>query len=680
MAAFRSFAAALCRPFAAIGSVLPRSVAAALLAIVLVSLSACNSISYVQRNSPANPYKDYETENQRNASVLGMGEPISQRQMAANATFTLSGQYDTETVLQKLAGTYNVAVRWGNGVRRSRHKTVLMNNLTFDEARSYIEDVFDIQIIKEGERRLLVLPSASEPRLASFNPGPNVSLSQALRGLAEQCNYNLVITENKDKLSSARITTNLKDVTCYDAFEALLTPFGLSLINAGDYVTIGGLPQRQWTVNLYEPERDENISVNYSTDFSSGNSSSSGSSSSSSGSDGSSTAAGGSNSVKVHYQRNLWVDLEDDLNQLIKSNCTQHSEDVQTVGMPSSAQLLPPPTSSNSKDKDKSSTASNTNMFMPIPASTPNAQQSSSADNDSDSNRCGYVRINKSVGLVQMRAPRSVLEEASDIINRVQEIASRRLLLEARVLAVSRTRNFDQRARLRVGGEQGGAALSGSFIGSITSALSRDLATYTAPNLTTVGGISAEGPNLDAVIGLLEQYGTTYELMHPMMELMDRQRATLIDGRNEKYFIIQSTTTTGTATSTASDVQERNQFIGLQFSATAQISDNPSEPNTISLQIPITSLAKTVDIPGGVSGTTAGVAPVANTRLIDQKVRIRDGEIKVIGGLTKTVAVDTESGIPLLREVPALGKLANEQGISFEEVEFVVLLQVKRLN
>ena len=76
----------------------------------------------------------------------------------------------------------------------------------------------------------------------------------------------------------------------------------------------------------------------------------------------------------------------------------------------------------------------------------------------------------------------------------------------------------------------------------------------------------------------------------------------------------------------------------------------------------------------------AGVAPIANTRLIDQKVRIRDGEIKVIGGLTKTVAVDSESGVPLIRDIPALGKLANEEGITFEEVEFVVLLQVKRLN
>jgi transcriptional regulator with GAF, ATPase, and Fis domain len=71
---------------------------------------------------------------------------------------------------------------------------------------------------------------------------------------------------------------------------------------------------------------------------------------------------------------------------------------------------------------------------------------------------------------------------------------------------------------------------------------------------------------------------------------------------------------------------------------------------------------------------------IANTRLIDQKIRIRDGEVKVIGGLTRTLAVDTESGVPILRDIPVAGKMLNSQNISYENVEFVVLLQVRRLN
>ncbi|RYG61570.1 MAG: hypothetical protein EON60_03070 [Alphaproteobacteria bacterium] len=650
-----------------VGSIMSVSTASRLAgvsALVLLgaSLASCNGISYAQRNSPANSYKDFRPENSKNASVLGMGEPITSRQAAANATITMSGQYDLSEVMQRIAGTYNTAVRWGNGARREKRTNVVMNGLSFDEARNYIEDSFDVQIIKEGERRLLVLPSASEPRLASFSPGNNVSLSQAVRGLAEQCNYNLVINENREQINRIRVTANLKNVTCYDAFEALLNPHGLSIIDAGDYMTIGGLPQRQWTLNLYEPQRNEQVEVNYSSDFSADSGGSSGSSGSSGGSSGSSgsQSAGGSTKVSILYERNLWKSIEDDLNELIKSNCPSPLDAGDAV-QPDAA-ILPPPTGSE-QDPDLLQPVQTQSVAATDPTGQPVAPN------------CGYVRINSSVGLIQMRAPRAVLDEANEIITRVADVASRRLLLEARVLAVSRTRNFNQMANFQVGRRDNGTTTATSYNGSVTAALNNALATFTGgSNMSTIGGVVVRNNNLDAIISLLENYGTTYELMHPMMELMDRQRATLIDGRNEKYYIPNTETVTGTATSSSQSFEERNQFLGLQFSATAQISDSPDEPHTVSLQIPITSLAKEIIMP-----STSATVPIANTRLIDQKVRIRDGEIKVIGGLTKTIAVDTESGVPLIRDIPALGKLANQEGIQYENVEFVILLQVRRL-
>jgi hypothetical protein len=647
-----------------------------------LAFAGCNSLSKAQRDSPANAFKDYRSDQANQNSVIGIGEPISVRQAAANATLTLSGQYMLDEVMRRVAGTYNLAVRWGNGVQQDKRQELVIKNLTFDEARNYIEDVYGVQIIKEGERRLLVLPSASAPRITEFSPGENVTLALALHGLAEQCNSNLIINENKNQLASIRVTTRLRDMTCHDAYEALLTPHGLSVIDKGDYITVGGLPQRQWAVNLFEPVRNEDVEVSYSSDFSGGNS---GGSSGSSG-----MTAGGTNKVKIRYERDLWKDMKTDLEELVKNSCSAEpadviSQDVEdaapvATGNKSQQALLPPPNGANPDQALMTGGAISTNSSKPV-VSTP----SSEANNDPG--KCGYVRVNPSVGLVQMRAAQSVLEEANEIIQRTENIANRRILLEARVLAVSRNRNYDQKGSLRFAnanpGDNGiGIGAPGSIASTLSSLLSRNSMTgfgSTAGSLS-LGGVRVANNNLDAVVGLLERYSTTYQLMHPVMELMDRQRATLIDGTNEKYFIVKSTTTTGTATSTATDVEERSQFLGLQFSASAQISDDPTEPHTISLQIPITSSDRNVAIPGGVSGTDAGVAPIANTRLIDQKVRIRDGEIKAIGGLTTTVATDAESGLPVLRDVPVLGKLGNEENIAYRQVEFVILLQVRRLN
>lgn len=651
-----------------------RNVANTLVLASAVVLAGCGDSSFTQRESPANSYKDYREVNQNNSAVIGVGKPISSRQMKANATINIKGDYDLDTVMEKIAGNYNVAIRWGAGVRRSVGKSVVINTLTFDEARSYIEDVFDVQIIREGDRRLLVMPSASEPRLKVFNPGDGVTLAQAIKGLAEQCNYNLVISENKAQLSTIRVTSSLKNVTCSDAFDALLNPHGLSLVNEGEYYTVGGLPQRQWTVELYEPERTEELEVNASSDFSSAGSE-----------DGGSTAsAGGRNTVTVSYERNLWKDLEEDLQGIIDASCDPRAFELSSSGSDSSAAaLLPPPEDTSSTGGDGAAAADSSAAAADAAAAAPVAS-ASSGESMGDAEKvvkCGYVRINKSVGLVQMRGSRAVLEQANEVIRRVQDIASRRILLEARVLAVTRRRNFDQKGKIGAGfgdpneNDNFGIATQGS----ITATIADEIASLSDSG-TGTGGLLYRSKNLDAIVSLLERYGTTYELMHPMLELMDRQRATLIDGRNEKYFIVQTTTDSET-NSTSSGVQERNQFLGLQFSAAAQVSGDPETPHTISLQIPITSQAGTVAIPlGDASGSTAGVAPIANTRLIDQKVRVRDGEIKVIGGLTKTLAVDTEKGIPLLREIPAFGKLANEESLTYEQVEFVVLLQVRRLD
>jgi type II secretory pathway component GspD/PulD (secretin) len=641
----------------------------------LALVAGCNNFTYPQRESPANAYKDYRPGNQDQASVIGVGEPISARQAAANATIRMSGEYDLAAVMQRIAGTYNLAVRWGNGVRRDNQTDVVIKDLTFDEARNYIEDVYNVQIIKEGERRLLVLPSASEPRLAEFAPGNNVTLAEALRGLADQCNYNLVVNENRDQLNAIRVSTKLKDITCQDAFDALLNPQGLSLDRKGDFVTIAGFPQRQWAVNLFEPVRSEEVEVNYTSDFSSG--SSSGSTDSSSGSSGGSgsMSAGGSSKVTVTQERDLWEELKTDLEKLIENNCIGAlGAETALATTATDTALLPPP---ESEDLPTTSTETST----ATPTTTAPATTTASTDGTTNPN-CGYVRVNTAVGTVQMRAPRNVLDEADQIIRRAEAIANRRLVLEARVLAVTRNRNYDQQGgfingRANETGNSLGIGAPGSIAASLSRALTGFGTTGSGANLT---GFSLKNQNLDAVVSFLERYSTTYQLMHPVMELMDRQRGTLIDGTNQKYFIVRNTTTTGTATSTSSDVEERSQFLGLQFSAAAQISDDPNEPHTISLQIPITSKAGEVNIPTGISGTIAGVAPIANTRLIDQKVRVRDGEIKAIGGLTMTVATDRESGMPLLRDIPVAGKLANDEGIEYQQVEFVILLQVKRLN
>lgn len=600
----------------------------ALIAFIATAMVACgDGTSYLQKESPANPFKDYK---EQGSSVVGVGEPVSTRQMRANATFKARGDHTLSSLMNRLASTFNLAVRYADGVRQETSKGVMISDLTFDETRNYIEDVYSVQIVREGERRILVLPSLNESRIDYFAPGSNVSLSQVVRGLAEQCGYNIVVSENKSILANTQITTTFKDISCLDAFDAVLTPHGLSLMDNGTHYSIGGFPQRQWVLELYEPERVEKQSINYSSSFSGSG-------------DGGSTISGGSGGISVDTTRNLWDELEGDLTALVDKSCAEMKTDMQNM---------------NSGLLGVEGTA----------APTGNSSEGSF--------ECGYVRVNRTVGMIQMRAPQEVLHTANEIIKHVKDIASRRLLVEARIIAVSKKHGFEQGVNLSGGrtNDDVGFASRGDNV-SITAAITDGLLQFTGED-SYGGALRYSANNLDAAMRLAESFGTTYQLMQPMVEVMDRQKAVLIDGRNEKYFLItneEEDDGSGNITTTTS-AEEKTQFVGVQFAVTAQVSDE-GEPHTLSIQVPMTEIERYIDVPDG-SGSQV---PVVTTRVIDQKVRVRDGEVKVIGGLTRTLAIDKESGVPLIRGIPVAGKLFNDENVSYENVEFIVLLQVKRL-
>jgi hypothetical protein len=637
--------------------------------LAAVALASCSSdgSTYAQKESPNNMFKDYKG-NQR--SVLGVGKTITERKAEANSTISFSGKNSLDKAITRFAKKYSLSVEWGDDVNRFKERRLTANRQTFNEARAYIEDVYDISIVRVRDRFIKVMTPSTVEKLESFNPGPNVLLSQAVNGLAELCGVNLVIAEHKDVLSTQKITTNLTDVTCTQAFDAVLNPFGLSLKENGSHYTISGLPFREWALNLHEQKRAESQKINYSSEFS--------------GAGGEEAASnyvsGGSSSTEVSYSRDLWKSLEDDLKALVEKTC----QNSQSMGyQPTSAAAPATPAAG------LTTPAAGAATIAPAAAATTAAAPAEKEKS------CGYVRVNPDVGLVQMQAPKTVLDQANDMITVFEDIASRRLLVEARILAVAKERSFDRGSDLNISGNIGSTDLSFGFNptttlkngDSIAGTLNEVLAGATGSSLVG-GGLAMNAGDLDAVVRYVQSFGTTYQLMKPTLEVMDRQRSTLIDGRNERFYIkTASVDNSGDTPITTTEAEEKIQFVGIQFAVSAQVAEDSGDLHTVSLQIPITEILRydDFDIQTGIDSDgnatfVKNVVPIASTRVIDQKVRIRDGEIKVIGGLTKTIAVDKETGVPLLQDVPVAGKAFSEESVTYEDVEFVVLLQVKRLD
>ncbi len=68
--------------------------------------------------------------------------------------------------------------------------------------------------------------------------------------------------------------------------------------------------------------------------------------------------------------------------------------------------------------------------------------------------------------------------------------------------------------------------------------------------------------------------------------------------------------------------------------------------------------------------------PIVSTRQTSNIVRVRDGEVVVIGGLLRDEEIKTSSGIPLLKEIPILGELFKRRSHSKRKSEVVVFVEI----
>jgi len=74
--------------------------------------------------------------------------------------------------------------------------------------------------------------------------------------------------------------------------------------------------------------------------------------------------------------------------------------------------------------------------------------------------------------------------------------------------------------------------------------------------------------------------------------------------------------------------------------------------------------------------TTSGVntSPTITTRKVDTKLSIRDGTTVLLGGMMRTSDTKSNTGIPLLKDIPGIGPLFGSTGDTVDKTELIVLI------
>lgn len=303
------------------------------------------------------------------------------------------------------------------------------------------------------------------------------------------------------------------------------------------------------------------------------------------------------------------------------------------------------------------------------------------------------VVISPQSGVVVVRAGWTELRDVAEYLKATQLSVGRQVILEAKILEVQLSdgyqtgvnwaafRGSNHSNRASVGVLTPGSVLrpNGALVGSQigTNGAGQDLIAAANPAAIPGGlfGLAFQTSNFAALLSFLETQGSVHVLSSPRIATLNNQKAVLKVGRDE-FFVtnVSTTTTTGTSTTTSPSVTVQPFFSGVALDVTPQIDD---EGNIILHIHPSVSEVTTVDKPINLGSAGTFSLPLASSAVseTDSIVRGRDGQIVAIGGLMRQAAASDRSQMPGVGSVPVLGNLFGNTNRSTQKRELVILLK-----
>jgi len=192
----------------------------------------------------------------------------------------------------------------------------------------------------------------------------------------------------------------------------------------------------------------------------------------------------------------------------------------------------------------------------------------------------------------------------------------------------------------------------------------------------------------EATLKALENFGTTRTLQNPRINAINNQPSLITFANNRVYFKTsvsytgQQQASGGSLTNAVQNVQATPETvpIGVVMSVLPSI-DLDNRIILLNLKPTISKEGTPVQDPsvaaaGKANGTNAtNSIPQTVLRELDTILKLKDGELKVVGGFTERSSSISENGIPCLRSIPLIGALFKFKAEEQNVVETVILVK-----
>lgn len=165
-------------------------------------------------------------------------------------------------------------------------------------------------------------------------------------------------------------------------------------------------------------------------------------------------------------------------------------------------------------------------------------------------------------------------------------------------------------------------------------------------------------------IQALSQEGVINMRSRPQISTLNGHKASIEIGTTQ-YFILKSTTPLQSPNQIVT--QETERFETVEANVSLEITPWVSSSGEVT-----TEIHPEFNTPEG--SLNSQVPPTINSRILDSTVRLRDGETIILGGLIQDTETVNHNKVPILGDIPLLGKLFSNRRTETSKSELIIFI------
>jgi MSHA biogenesis protein MshL len=465
----------------------------------------------------------------------------------------------------------------------------------------------------------------------------DVNLRDLLTLLTKNSDYSLIMDPGIDATIPV---LDLKSVTLEETLQSILPGFGLEYQFEGNLLKVRkpGMQTRVFYMNYIAASRTGKRDMHMSSRSQAGGGGSGGSGSSSGGSgSGSSGSSGGSSSenestIVTSNTSEVWSDLRLGLESILFSGDPRESGPRQENG--------------------------------PI----------TTASRDADGRR---LLINPQAGVIMVHAETSRLNESANYIEAVSGSVQRQVLIEAKVVEVSLSKDHQMGVNWMAvlnptaafaGQVAGGLGVANPSTGFSSGTVSDQKVSASAGRFL----YSISNGKVGMAIEALSRQGQVRVLSSPHISAMNNQKAVIRVVREEVFFAQKAVVSQNTgSTVTVEDIENQVVPIGVVLDIIPQISAEGEITLSINPSISELVESRTFSTP---SGAAVSTQPVIDRRDLDTVAKVHSGETVLIAGIMRERKWEDLRGVPWLMNLPFVGNAFRRTEQSTARTELVIFI------